>query len=220
MFTEVLEKLTIDILKTILPSYGIDSSLFKEFETKFEELKNSKISYMTIPHIIENVMPKEEKYKKMNIAEKVKKELITQADSVKGKQEVKLYRGDTRSLEEIQKSGGFFGREDAPITIEHARIHINEIANPDWVRRWKAQTKGSTDLVPYVATGQESQKAGTEYEINIPLIFEAGSYTIRPKIGTDSGDIKTAKIIALLMTGGEVVFLTGIPMKFISISRI
>jgi hypothetical protein len=129
-----------------------------------------------------------------------------------------LKRADGRTPQEIFNDGGFFGRADAPITIEHARMHVAEICNTDWVQRWKAQTHGKTDIVPYVATGFEEQKGEKVYTIKIPLSFPPGNATINPIIGTDTGDLKTATIIALKTCGNEVVFLTGIPNRFIFIT--
>lgn len=138
-----------------------------------------------------------------------------------------LRRRDSRKPKEIYDAGGFWGRNSGAIPVGHARLLCSKanIANLDWANQWKVQT--ASDAVPFVATGKDSQKAGNEYIIKVPLIFEdtkpgtKGKISGQLKFGTDTGDIETANIIALRLHGSseEVLFLTGIPQRFIYIER-
>lgn len=138
-----------------------------------------------------------------------------------GKQLVTLYRGDTRSYAELVKAGGMWGRESGAVPASHARMLVADLMNlsetkqGDWVQNWKASTKSKTEIVPYVATGKESQKGGNTYRIDAPLEFQAlpGEKLF---IGTDTGNLETANVIAVKMRGGEVIFVTGIPIEFIA----
>ncbi|MBD2504569.1 DUF4157 domain-containing protein [Anabaena azotica FACHB-119] len=224
-FEGALEGITIAKLKEILPSYGItDEHDVQEIEKNFEVLKNHPLPIVSVPQLVGRVL-KHKKNLTKEIATQVKEELITNAGKGLGEEAetVTLYRGDTRNLEQIKQAGGFFGRDHAPITIEHARQILQDWQSftpkqkLDQAQAWKAQTKGKTDIVPYVATGEESQKGGNDYKIQVPMTFRGneGDSEFTPKLGCDQWPIQSATILAIKMHGGEVIFLTGIPFKFI-----
>ncbi|MBC3841794.1 hypothetical protein GXW82_20905 [Streptacidiphilus sp. 4-A2] len=90
----------------------------------------------------------------------------------------------------------------------------------DWARTWKAQTASKNDDLPYVATGTSAQKAGHDYTIQIPMRWEsdngpaAAGGLAAPQLGADAWPLTEATIIAIKLDE-EVVFVTGIPVKYI-----
>ena len=136
-----------------------------------------------------------------------------------GRDKVTLYRGDTRDFQQLTSEGGMWGRDSGAVPASHARVLVGDLvamgetAQRDWIQAWKASTKNPLEIVPFIATGAEPQKGGYKYKIEAPLVFQESR---RLSIGTDTGDLNTARVIAVRMQGGEVIFVTGIPIEFIS----
>lgn len=225
MFALALEGMTIHKLKEILPSYGItDDKTVRTIEGKFETLEGHPLPIVSVPQLLQRALGLSHK-EAQEIGTRVKKDLSDRAGVgiEEGAELLTFYRGDTRGPAEIAEAGGLFGRDLAPITVEHARQIMRDwqscTANEklDRAQAWKAQTKGKTDIVPYVATGVESQKGGHEYEIQVPLTFKSTSEDTEftPKLGCDVWPLESATIMAIKLHGGEAIFLTGIPAKFI-----
>jgi hypothetical protein len=224
-FGGVLEGLTMDQLREILPSYGIvDAQDVATIAQKFDALSTHPLPIMSVPQLVQRALGRT-KAQTNALGQQVKQSLSDRAGEgvTEDAETVTLYRGDSRSPDEIRKAGGFFGRDLAPITIEHARQVMKSwqassaTQKLDRAQAWKAQTKGKTDIVPYVATGTASQKGGNDYKIEVPLSFRAsqGDAEFTPKLGCDVWPLESATIMALRLHGGEVIFLTGVPAKFI-----
>ncbi|MFC1893899.1 hypothetical protein ACFLYR_07780 [Chloroflexota bacterium] len=198
---------------------------------KFDNLKSTPLPFYSVPQLLQNALGKEldkdpEKIAK-DVKETHKKVAEERFKTMQQKKEVPftLKRADGRPPEVIKAAGGFFGRELAPVTIEHAREMLTDWQNLKpgeknaWVQGWKVQTKGKHEHVPYVATGKESQKGGYNYLIKVPLYFEKGGRKLDPKIGADKWPLEEATILAVWMRGDEVIFLTGIPWVYITPPR-
>lgn len=224
-FTLALEGMTVEKLREILPSYGITGDDVIRIEERFDSLKKEALPIVSIPQLIERVLGRTQN--KEAVSAQVKEDIINRAGegTTFASEVVTLYRGDSRTPDEIRKAGGFFGREHALITIEHARQIMRDWQNStpkqklDKAQEWKSQTKGKTEIVPYVATGKESQKGGHEYRIDVPLKFIAqpGDAAFTPKLGCDQWPLESATIMAIKMHGDEVIFLTGIPWYYITL---
>ena len=175
----------------------------------FHILQEDTMPFYTVGQICNRVLKMDDNF----ISDEIKEQYLTLPSS--SSETVTLYRADTRCPHEIHEAKGFWGRGSGAISAAHARWLIPRIKNPNWVDQWKRQTKGKTEWVPYIATGEMDQKSGHVYSIKVRLTFEEGSFIINPKYGTDTGDLQTARIIALKMNGPEVIFLTGVPEQFI-----
>lgn len=219
MFKGALLYLKKEQLRTILPSYNLTDSILL-FEEKYEQFAKSPMSYWSISQLVDVLKIKN--IDGTTIESSVKKELENQTrasvkDAISHSQQiVTLYRGDNRDLDAIENAGGFYGLNNGNITVEHARIHINEINNLNWFQNWVSQTSEPTDKIAYVATGKsDAHKGGHQYKIELPLRGLEQSARVKPIIVTDTNDIATARIIALYMRE-EVLFLTGIPIDYIT----
>lgn len=214
MFKGALSYLKEEQLKAILPSYGFEDSTL--FEKKYKDWLESPMPYWSISQLVDAL--KIPNTSGIAVEKSVKEKLKQQTEAaVKDAQQmVTLYRGDNRDLNTIRIAGGFYGLNDGNITVEHARIHINDINNLDWFQSWVNQTAGATDKIPYVATGKSnSHKGGHEYRIQLPLQGLEQSAKVKPIIVTDTNNLATARIIALYMRE-EVLLLTGIPIGCIT----
>ena len=223
-FELALDGLTPEKLEAILPSYGVtEATDIATVLGKFEQYRDSKLPVVSVPQLVELTLGRS----KEEVSAAVKEDLSARSGETEEETStVTLYHGDTRSPEQITAAGGFFGRDHAPITIEHARVIMQDWdalsaqEKLDRAQAWKAQTKAKHEIVPFVATGAESQKAGHEYKINIPLVFrgkQKGESAFTPKLGCDVWPIGSATVMAIKMHGGEVIVLTGIPAKFIEL---
>lgn len=135
---------------------------------------------------------------------------------------VTLYRADSRTYDQLKAAGGMWGRDSGAVPASHARLLVqglqkmSETQQNDWVQGWKASTKNPKEIVPYVATGKEAQKGGYEYKIEAPMTFTPFPNNEKLELGIDTDALETARVIAVKMRGDEVVFVTGIPIEFVS----
>ncbi len=222
-FTEnpktVIGHLTKKGLEAILPSYLPDLTQQNCVMKKWPDFVNATTSYQTFPNLIpaalgETIAKESIEYVKARNAavSPPKKE---EKDAISA-----LFRGDTRTGEQIVEAKGLHGWGGS-MSLDHARSWVENVwykmdsgKQGDWLQTWKAETSSRTEAMPFLATGWESQKPGTEYRITVP--FEIPKSRIFPKVSFNATDVKDASIICI--TGrGEVIFLTGIPLKYIDL---
>lgn len=209
---------SLEELQKLLKSYevDVDENRLKSF---WDNLPKDKLTYNSVPQIIERVVGgKDARKKKEDAIKKVKAKNEVLAPEVLPKTGTMLQRADTRDKEVIKADGGLHGRGGS-MSVEHARSWAAEWQKKskneknEWLRSWKSQTMNKTDEMPYVATGKESQKGGNNYSFEVPkeINCETGKDA---KLVFNGENLEKATVIAV--TGGdEVVFLTGIPNKYI-----
>lgn len=171
--------------------------------------------YNTIPHLIQEALGEDMAAKALNHV----KTINAQAAPAPANGGSVLYRGDTRSPQQIEDDGGLHGRGGS-MSLEHARAWVGDVWNNmsaaqkrSWLQDWKVETSSRTDAMPFVATGWESQKPGQEYRASLPFLIP--NPTVTPVVAHNGDTLENASII--VVTGrNEVVFLTGIPNKYIN----
>ena len=212
-----------DELHQILKTYRVNEEDYPEYEKRlnkfWNQLDRDPKDYNSVPQIIQSMMDprKGEDYKKkmINI---VNKENNDKAPEVKPDSGTKLYRGDKRSKDTIIKDNGFHGWGGS-MSLEHARKwgkEWDEKPQPqkdDWLQKWKSQTVSPKEELPYVAVGKDSQKGGNQYTLEVPKKIQC--HTGRnARLVFDGDSLEKSNVIAI--TGrDEVVFLTGVPSKYI-----
>ncbi len=140
-----------------------------------------------------------------------------------------VYRGDTRTWDEIQASGGFVPAFELPpgVTVpEYARNRVNQIMQvsaPDFVHYWKYPQEcrkkecareyrplvfGKDGRQAGVAVGcdaQGSQKSGYDYEILLPKLYAlkvSGVKTGAVGVYGDKPSLEESTIIWLHLIAG------------------
>jgi hypothetical protein len=141
-----------------------------------------------------------------------------------------LGRSDTtRSPLEIGAAGGFYGRSRGLVTVEHAKQIVRKLQTLSgedqaaWIANWKVQTSSAETPNPWVPTGTgKGQKGGYEYEMKVPLRTVPKRPGQAMVVWTDTGSLDSAHVIGVRLypagiatSEGEVLMLTGIPMKYI-----
>lgn len=218
----VMEDMTEEQLRQLLPSYNVDPADVDAIVAKFNARRNTPLAPTSVQDLLRMAMPA--KYPREEVEKGIKKNLTDSAPSrrVAASTVITLHRGDTRSKEEVEAAGGFFGW--GPVTVEHARSLAtawqakNAAQRRDWFQDWKAETAAKKDDLPYVATGGEAQKGGYQYTLNVPLQLVGGETTpgmLNPTLWADKADLSQASVLAL-ESRGEYVFITGVPLKYIS----
>ncbi|WP_328561285.1 hypothetical protein [Streptomyces coelicoflavus] len=218
----VMQDMTEDQLRQLLPSYNVDADDVEAVVTKFRAQRNSSLPPTSVQDLLRMAFPA--KYPREEVEKHIKKNLTDSAPSrhTTASTVITLHRGDNRSKEKIEEAGGFFGW--GPVTVEHARMRASEwraknaAQRRDWFQEWKAETAAKQDDLPYVATGGESQKGGHQYTLNVPLHRVAGEREpsmLNPTLWADKDDLSQASVLAL-ESRGEYVFITGVPLKYIS----
>jgi len=203
-----------DELESIVRSYPISENQKKYVIENFDKLKESKIPYDSIQAMAVKA-PSSGRNAFNVINEDIKRKLTEDMAKNEGTEFYEVYRGDERDEEEIKAAGGFFGR--VPVTVEHARFLAKVWADKSMFTSWKY--RGSKlKYVPFVATGVEEAHLGTnKYTIKLPIPKER-----QPPKGSkamfiihDEPKLDDSHIIGVY-DGDEVIFITGIPMKYIT----
>ncbi len=214
-----LAHLTFEKLKELLPSYGVkaeDADKVIKALQEGKKFQEPNLTYNTVPQIIGAVMGEEEKKNAVNYVKDQNAKLAPDVPPSTGKT---LYRTDTRSKDEIQKDKGLHGRGGS-MSVEHARSwaeNWNKKSKSEkgtWLQNWKVQTSPKYEEMPYVATGRESQKAGNEYAFEVPKEIGEKMPLVTPEIVFNGAKLDEATVIAVAGRE-EIVFLTGIPTKYI-----
>ncbi|MFJ6075203.1 hypothetical protein ACIQFU_30995 [Streptomyces sp. NPDC093065] len=218
----VMEDMTVEQLRQLLPSYNVDAADVEAVVAKFNARKGTPLAPTSVQDLLSMTFPA--KYPRDEVEKGIKKNLTDSAPSRRAAADtvVTLHRGDSRSKEEVEAAGGFFGW--GPVTVEHARSLAtawqakNAAQRRDWFQHWKAETAAKQDDLPYVATGSEAQKGGHHYTLNVPLKLVAGEKEpgmLTPTLWADKDDPSQASVLAL-ESRGEYVFITGVPLKYVS----
>lgn len=212
-------------LEELLKSYEFDpenpqnkDEISKFWNKIISEGENGRSKYNSAPRIIAAFAPGHKRQKKEEeIIEKVNKNNADLAPEVSPGEGTTLERGDTRDKDELVKEHGFHGRGGS-MSVEHARKWAKEWNKKtkqeknDWLQKWKAETSPKSEGLPYVATGKECQKAGHKHTFEVPKKIECDSGDA--KLVFDGDNLEDSNVIAI--TGrNEVVFLTGVPDKYI-----
>jgi hypothetical protein len=207
--------LTRDKLETVLPSYLPDTDKQADVMNKWEGFIDEKTAkYQTVPQLIEQALGTEAAKASIEYVKTKNAEASPDGDAIST-----LSRADARDHAKIIEAKGFHGWGGS-MSVEHARSwvtdvwnHMSNSAKGAWMQNWKATTSNPTDSMPFVATGWESQKAGNEYQIRVP--FEIPNPRVTPQVAFDGETVENSSVICV--TGrDEVVFLTGVPEKYIT----
>uniref|UniRef100_UPI0026170579 hypothetical protein n=1 Tax=uncultured Microscilla sp. TaxID=432653 RepID=UPI0026170579 len=213
-----LEYVTKDVLTALLPSYlpdVKDRQTVLDFWEMFET--EDKTSFQSIPQLIAFALGND----KANKSKEYVSEQNAKSAPDPGTTGVSssLERADGRNAQQIKLSNGFHGWGGS-MSIDHARSWVINVWNKKktsekagWLQDWKSETSSSSEQVPYVATGWTSQKGGTTYKISVPM--KIGNPRVTPEVFFNAEDIMDATIICI-SGRDEVVFLTGIPWKYIT----
>jgi hypothetical protein len=216
-----LEFVNRDTLQALLPEYLPDASDRQAVLDSWDRLVNIQgMKYNSVPHIIQVAWPGDEGVAKADQAVKsVIAANAAAAPALTGQNVTVLKRGDTRTPDQIRESGGFHGWGGS-MSVPHARQWVTQVWNTmsqsqrnNWMQTWKAQTSTKTDRVTYVATGLEEQKSGNVYNLNIPMPIEVPR--VNARIIMNGATLEESTIIAVAGRG-EIVFLTGIPLKYVT----
>lgn len=221
-----MANLTRERLVSLLPSYRVtDPDQIEAVLRKYDSLvAHQHLELRSIPQLLEATNRKD--YPRAGVEDQIKQDLTARAGSSPRttSQLVTLHRGDTRDPETVKQAGGLFGW--GVVSTEHARMMMADWAGKsprerkEWARNWKAETASRSDDQPYVATGTTAQKGGYDYTIRIPMQWEsdagaaAAGGLSAPQLGADVWPLTEASIMAIKLDE-EVVFVTGIPAKYI-----
>lgn len=213
-----IKHLTRARLQEILPSYLPAEEGQRAVMAKWDDFMGEEVAtYQTVPMLIHAALGEEAA--KASI-EHVKDANAAAAPDVEEHQAVStLFRGDTRKKGQIIEAKGLHGWGGS-LSLAHARAWVRDVwetmnngEKGAWLQTWKAETSSRIEAMPFLATGWESQKAGAEYQIDVP--FQIPNPRVTPSIAFDGDNLDNATIICV--TGrGEVLFLTGIPVKYIT----
>lgn len=183
----------------------------------------------------------------MTAAEKEKRkkvlEEVTRCSEKKGNKLDKglvVFRGDTRSMNKIQKAGGFVPStllEKGENLLQRAQKQADEILKlspRDFINAWKYSSTASGGIRDLVVGERgrlagvscgilEGQKGGNEYKISVPVpLYVVGrkqerGFTIA--VYGNAPELKECTILAmhfiLMQNAEEFVFLTNVPMEWI-----
>jgi len=129
-----------------------------------------------------------------------------------------LSRAGSRTYHQLGTAYGFHGWGGS-MSVEHARMWADEYwskmsqtEKDGWYQDWKGHTRDRSDEMPFVATGWVSQKAGHSHRITVPLdIPQDGKHAV---LLHNHNDVMQSTLFCIAGRD-EVLFLTGIPMKYI-----
>jgi hypothetical protein len=223
----VVSYLTREELERLLPSYLDKSAHRQKVMAAWNRYQESGRTFNSLPQLLD-----------VAFSGQVNKDALIEAAKLRVKQNnaaaspdlddtqpaATVYRADSRQPEDLVSAEGFHGFGGS-MSIEHARSWIKNVwrrfnrqQKAAWLQNWKAETSKPAEQVVFVATGAtESQKAGTEYKVDIPLRLPAsGVPGITPKAVYDGDTLDNSSIIAIAGRG-EVVFLTGVATKYIQV---
>lgn len=201
-----------EILPSYLPAKSDQEAVLRKWGDFVKE-KNK--TFQSVPQLIQFALGD----KAANTAIERVKDNNKDASPAKGEGST-LFRGDSRTREQIIEANGLHGWGGS-MSVDHARSWVtnvwNKMSNPQkggWVQDWKAQTSSRDEALPFLATGWQAQKAGETFEINVP--FQVADPHVTPKVVFDGESLETSTVIAI--TGRkEVIFLTGIPLKYLDL---
>jgi hypothetical protein len=211
-----------NVMSRLLPSYGVtdQNETAKLLKWWKNNLSSSPFTLNAVPTVLQVALGGRQMRGKKAIeyvAEKNSASAPPLPSHALGKGVTTLSRAGGRTYSQIKDAHGFHGWGGS-MSVLHAQIWAAEYWGPmsqreknTWWKRWKDHTRGSTDEMPFVATGWDAQKAGNTFKITVPLtVLEQKD----PVLVHNNKDIKQSNMFCIAGTG-EVLFLTGIPMKYI-----
>jgi len=211
-----------NIMSRLLPSYGVtdQKEIAKLLKWWKNNLTSSPFTLNAVSTVLQVAVGGRQKRGEQVIKHVSKKNSASAPPLPShslGKGVTTLSRAGGRTYKQIAAADGFHGWGGS-MSVLHAQSWAAEFWGPmsqreknTWWKRWKDHTRDRTDEMPFVATGWDAQKAGNTFKITVPLTIQEQK---DPVLVHNNKDIKKSNMFCIAGTG-EVLFLTGIPMKYI-----